>query len=424
MADREPATRAALRGPVGCGPEPAAAAGAAAEWKEALRTSLPGEEFLELPRLVKELVQAERATQRQIRALVQAQARLAEAQAATEGQVRALVEPQRRTEQVVEALAEAQNRSSSRGGICPHRRCHRYLRRLRKARCGLYHPAPKPRSHRNRPREPSRRHRGQAPVVLPWARGASMRPEPEAHTEIEARGERLLAELERLRQLLAPDPRVRGVVVFGSLATGEVHAWSDLDVVVVMDTQDRFVERISEIRRRLRPRVGMDLLVYTPEELRRLGHRLFMREEILKKGKVMPLHPEREAEEWLTFAEDDLRMARLGLREGIYAQVCFHAQQCAEKCLKALLAREGRLIPRTHRIDDLWEEIPEAAHEALAPIREYLAELDGYYTITRYPDALAGIRPEGLPGRAEAERALQVAERCWQTVRALIGGAG
>ncbi len=64
-------------------------------------------------------MQAERATQRQIRAPVQAQARLAEAQAATEEQVRALVEPQRRTEQVVEALAEAQNRSSSQGGFAP-----------------------------------------------------------------------------------------------------------------------------------------------------------------------------------------------------------------------------------------------------------------------------------------------------------------
>ncbi len=251
-----------------------------------------------------------------------------------------------------------------------------------------------------------------------------MRPEPECHAQVEARRRRLMAELKRLRQLLAPDPRVRGVVVFGSLATGEVHAWSDLDVVVVMDTQDRFVERISEVRRRLQPRVGLDLLVYTPEELRRLQQRLFVREEIVKKGKVMPLRPEREAEEWLRFAEDDLRMARLGLREGIYAQVCFHAQQCAEKCLKALIAREGRLIPRTHRIDDLWEEIPEAARAALAPLRGHLAELDGYYMVTRYPDALAGTRPEGLPDRAEAERALQVAERCWQTVRASIGGAG
>ena len=33
-------------------------------------------------------------------------------------------------------------------------------------------------------------------------------------------------------------------------------------------------------------------------------------------------------ERWLVFAREDLCMAELALAEGIFNQVCFHAQQC------------------------------------------------------------------------------------------------
>jgi HEPN domain-containing protein/predicted nucleotidyltransferase len=238
----------------------------------------------------------------------------------------------------------------------------------------------------------------------------------------EARRKRLQAELDRLRALLAADPRARRLYVFGSFATETVHEWSDLDVVVVMDTAAPFIERALEIHRRLRPTVGMDILVYTPAELRRVQQRPFVRAEFLEKGRVVPLRPVEEAREWLAFAEDDLRVARLALSEGIFAQVCFHAQQCVEKCLKALLARQGLLIPRTHRIADLWALLPESTREPLASLEAPLQELEVYYAATRYPDALPGVRPEGLPDRAQAERALQVAENVWQTTQRSIAG--
>ena len=40
---------------------------------------------------------------------------------------------------------------------------------------------------------------------------------------------------------------------------------------------------------------------------------------------------------WLVFAREDLRMAELALAEGIFNQVCFHAQQCVEKAIKSWL---------------------------------------------------------------------------------------
>ena len=47
---------------------------------------------------------------------------------------------------------------------------------------------------------------------------------------------------------------------------------------------------------------------------------------------------------WIEKAEDDLRNAEhtLTLKEDCpYGTICFHAQQCVEKYLKALLAKEG-----------------------------------------------------------------------------------
>ena len=41
-----------------------------------------------------------------------------------------------------------------------------------------------------------------------------------------------------------------------------------------------------------------------------------------------------DSDRWLIFAEEDLRIAELALPHGIYNQVCFHAQQCAEKAIK------------------------------------------------------------------------------------------
>ena len=87
-------------------------------WRDALRAALLGEEFTELPKLVQELVRAQRATSRQIRALTEAQVRTEERVGRLEAVVERLAEAQARTEErvgrlevVVERLAEAQART-------------------------------------------------------------------------------------------------------------------------------------------------------------------------------------------------------------------------------------------------------------------------------------------------------------------------
>ncbi|HLF75262.1 MAG TPA: HEPN domain-containing protein [Anaerolineales bacterium] len=90
----------------------------------------------------------------------------------------------------------------------------------------------------------------------------------------------------------------------------------------------------------------------------------------------------READRWLWFAKQDLRIAELAMVEGLYNQVCFHSEQCVEKVLKAWLAEKGQRIPRTHSMADLVMLIPAYA---LAGMSEEILVLDRFYI---YPGAL------------------------------------
>jgi HEPN domain-containing protein len=54
----------------------------------------------------------------------------------------------------------------------------------------------------------------------------------------------------------------------------------------------------------------------------------------------------------------------------------------------------------------------------LADLRSDLVGLDDFYIPTRYPDALPGVLPEGLPGKAEAEEALILARAVLERVEA------
>jgi predicted nucleotidyltransferase len=101
--------------------------------------------------------------------------------------------------------------------------------------------------------------------------------------------ERLLnQELRRYLDLLIEHEKPEKIIVFGSLATGDIHEWSDIDLVIVKQTDLPFFRRLREVRRLLHPRVGTDILVYTPEEFEHMSqNRLFVREEILEKGIVI-----------------------------------------------------------------------------------------------------------------------------------------
>jgi HEPN domain-containing protein len=53
---------------------------------------------------------------------------------------------------------------------------------------------------------------------------------------------------------------------------------------------------------------------------------------------------------WVALAEEDYLLASSALRRKVPLSygVCFHAQQCAEKYLKAVLVAQGQSFPKTH----------------------------------------------------------------------------
>ncbi|MBI3391557.1 MAG: nucleotidyltransferase domain-containing protein [Nitrospirae bacterium] len=100
------------------------------------------------------------------------------------------------------------------------------------------------------------------------------------------RRERLEEALSKAVQVLAEKYKPERVVLFGSLATGEVNETSDLDLLIVKETPLPFFERLREVALLCGLDVGADLLVYTPGEVElALRENRFFREEILGKGR-------------------------------------------------------------------------------------------------------------------------------------------
>jgi HEPN domain-containing protein len=90
-------------------------------------------------------------------------------------------------------------------------------------------------------------------------------------------------------------------------------------------------------------------------------------------------------QEWLKHASSDLKMARLAMNSDILPeQICFHAQQAAEKSLKAVLLHIGADFPFTHDIGELIE----IAQRAGVVVPAELLELDAltpYAVQARHP---------------------------------------
>jgi HEPN domain-containing protein len=73
--------------------------------------------------------------------------------------------------------------------------------------------------------------------------------------------------------------------------------------------------------------------------------------------------------EWVEKAENDLTAAAIVLSAGRRALpdvICFHAQQCVAKYLKALLTRRELPFPRTHDITALVARMPHTSRPDLS----------------------------------------------------------
>ena len=241
-----------------------------------------------------------------------------------------------------------------------------------------------------------------------------------------------------IEQLVAYGPEQ--IILFGSRARGNAREFSDIDLIVVKETDAPRQERTLECRKFLTGKTGVDVdtLVYTPAEIE---HSLEVRNPFIAAAftdgiVVYDRHPSAGAYSlrsrvkeptmesrlhfghgWLERAERDLRMAQIALDNSDPPNSCFHSQQAAEKALKGFLVFRGKPLERTHIVQDL------AASSALED-PDFLAcsndaqILDSLYIDTRYPDSethtFKNYEPE------EAQRMVERADRIVSLVRSKI----
>ena len=96
-------------------------------------------------------------------------------------------------------------------------------------------------------------------------------------------------ELKRITEAVVRDYHPQRIILFGSLATGRVHEWSDIDLAIVKDTPRRFLDRIGDVHQLVDPQVGFNVVVYTPQEVAQMAEQdhYFWVDEIVKKGRVL-----------------------------------------------------------------------------------------------------------------------------------------
>ena len=54
-------------------------------------------------------------------------------------------------------------------------------------------------------------------------------------------------ELERVTKMLRKDKDIKLLILFGSLARGDISAKSDIDMIIIKDTKKKFLDRLDEI---------------------------------------------------------------------------------------------------------------------------------------------------------------------------------
>lgn len=77
------------------------------------------------------------------------------------------------------------------------------------------------------------------------------------------------------------------VILFGSYAYGKPTSESDIDLLVVVNTEKKFHQRIQQIRPSLPKDKAIDLIVLTPEEYNKARKENPLVKEIDFKGKVI-----------------------------------------------------------------------------------------------------------------------------------------
>ncbi len=122
----------------------------------------------------------------------------------------------------------------------------------------------------------------------------------------------------------------------------------------------------------------------------------------------------KELKSWIANAEDDFGAAKvlMRLKKPLLAGACFHAQQCAEKYLKALLILKDVDFPKTHDLPTLNTMCSEAGIFTGFDVGQ-LVDLTEYAVRRRYPG--------NQPTPEEAKEAIEIAKSVRRFARSFLG---
>ena len=124
------------------------------------------------------------------------------------------------------------------------------------------------------------------------------------------------------------------------------------------------------------------------------------------------------AKEWVTKAEADFataRRERLARKNPNFDAACFHAQQCIEKLMKALLIRIGSTPPKTHDLVYLDTLLSKVCPDWCWPVEE-LRFVSRAAVAFRYPGESAC--------REEAIRSVTLADHMRKRLLELLNACG
>lgn len=235
----------------------------------------------------------------------------------------------------------------------------------------------------------------------------------------------------RIVARLAAEYQPQQVFLFGSVARGQEREGSDIDLLVVKDTPERFFDRLSTARHIIagaHDGLSVDLLVYTPDEMAAkwaIGDQFI--DEITQNGRRLYGPPwscdltrddTRYPLEWLRWAERDLERAHRGYREEDPGQAGYYVQQATEKFLKAFLLSHGWRLRRIHDLEELLDQAVAYAPE-LEELRRFCHRGNEFYVVDRYPQGESSTLEEAT--MPEAAAALETAHRLAARVRRELG---
>ncbi len=220
--------------------------------------------------------------------------------------------------------------------------------------------------------------------------------------------------VKRLRKYYEPDR----IILYGSYSTKKGDKDSDIDLLIIKETDKRLIDRRIEVERILSDRlVALDIMVYTPDEVRFLFSigSPFM-EEVIEKGRV--LYMRKATSSWVKDAEDELESAIILYEHGKYRGACYHSQQCVEKGLKALMLEKAKRPGRIHDIVELLNKVKSVGWDIDLTMDDAVF-LNSIYR-GRYPTE-EGLLPYGEPSREDAEKTVSVARTFKKRLTSLVG---